>query len=529
MRKKRKGVDQVNLDEKEIIRLYLEEMLTIQDICKKLGVNYATIKLRLTRNNVPLRSVSESKKIVMNRPEVKQNVSEASKRSSQQRMETNIERYGSTVPSNAPEKREKWQQEYLEEHGIEWNKDPSRMEKSKATCMERYGVDNGSKADEAREKISQHRWKDKTEEELEEIKNKSIQSFYNNNHKERVKSILDFLELEILDEYINGYTKYRYRCKVCNNIFEMRFNSIQFSNCPFCNPRNIERVSKAEKEIIEFLKSLGVHNIVENSKFIISPYELDIYLPDYNLAIEYNGLWFHCEGGPNSSTITERYHLLKTEACQKLNIRLIHIFEDEWIFKNDIVKSRLIHFLNLSKVPKIYARNCIVKEINTQDKNDFLNLFHIQGADSSTIKLGAYYNDELVSVMTFSLGSIAKGSKLKEGVWELSRFCSCSQYNVIGVASKLLEHFKRNYEWFEIFTYADRRWSTGNLYFQLGFKHISTSKPNYWYTKNLERHHRFKFRKKEDEPKDIPEWVLRQAEGYFRIWDCGHLKFELTK
>ncbi len=522
------GSNKIKLNENEIIHLYLKEKLSILDIAKKFGVNFGTIKLRLTQNNIPIRTQSQAKKICMNKSDVKKRVSEGNKKSSKQRMATNIKKYGVAVASNNPEKKKQWEQDYFEKHGVEWNKDPKRTEKIKKTSLERYGVDNVSKTDAIREKIRKNRWENKTKDELDEIRNKSLDAFYNNNHKDRVNNILNFLNLELLEPYVNGYTSYNYKCKICKNTFKMRFNSIQLSNCPFCNPRHPNRVSKGEKEIIQFLKNEGIVNIVNNSKHIIAPYEIDIYLPDYNIAIEYDGLWYHCDGGPNSDTITEKYHLLKTELCMQQNIRLIHLFEDEWIFKKDIVKNRLKYFLKLSNHDKIYARKCIIKEIDIQTKNKFLNSFHIQGHDSSNIKLGAYYNDILVSVMTFSKGSIAKGSKLEKGVWELNRFCSDSNYNVIGIVSKLLKYFQRNYEWKEIFTYADRRWSSGHLYYKIGFQLNGTSRPNYWYVKNLERHHRFKFRKTPHEPKNIPEWALRQKEGYYRIWDCGNYKFSMN-
>jgi len=219
-KRKRKGVDQVVLDEKEIIRLYLEEFLTIEDIRKKIGVNYGTIRLRLIRNNIPLRSISESKKIVMNRQEVKKKTSEASKRSSKQRMKTNIERYGAAVASNNLEKRKQWEQDYLKKHGIEWNKDPKRTKKIKETCIEKYGVDNASKIEESRKKISEIRWKNKSEKELQEIQNRSNNTFFKNNSLHKIKDILNYCGLELLDEFKGMTKKHRYKCKKCNNIFE---------------------------------------------------------------------------------------------------------------------------------------------------------------------------------------------------------------------------------------------------------------------------------------------------------------------
>jgi len=130
--------------------------------------------------------------------------------------------------------------------------------------------------------------------------------------------------------------------------------------------------------------------------------------------------------------------------------------------------------------------------------------------------------------MTFSHGNISKGSKKTEYVWELSRFCIKIGYHIPGISGKLLSYFKKNFKWKEIFSYADRRWSDGDVYYKLGFNLNSITKPNYWYTKDgTKRIHRFNLRKKEEEPSNIPEWVLRLQEGYYRIWDCGNLKFSM--
>ena len=514
------------LDEKEIIRLYLDKQLSILDISKKFNVNFGTIKLRLTKNNIPVRTQSQAKKIVMNKPEVKNRVGVASKKASKKRMETNIKRYGTAVASNTPQKRKEWTEDYFKKHGVDWNKDPRRIEKSRKTCLERYNVDNGSKSKNSKKKISQKRWKDKTEEELILIKNKSDKTYFKNNVSERINKMLKILDIELLGEYINSTTLYSFQCNRCKGIFKIMWGTLKDGyRCPICYPRTPNRISKGEKEVLTFMETVLNKKLIPNSKHIIPAKELDIYSIDDRLAVEYNGLWYHSSPGPNS--ISSLYHLDKTEACNKLGIRLIHIFEDEWTFKKDIVKSRIMNILGVSNSQRIHARKCVIKNIDSKTKNIFLEKYHIQGGDRSSIKLGAFYDNELISIMTFSFGNISKGSKKKEGVWELNRFCSNSDYHIPGIASKFLSHFKRNYSWTQIFSYADRRWSNGNLYYQLGFDLFHITKPNYWYTKGVKRIHRYNLRKRIDESKDIPEWLLRQNEGYLRIWDCGNLKFVL--
>jgi hypothetical protein len=224
--------------------------------------------------------------------------------------------------------------------------------------------------------------------------------------------------------------------------------------------------------------------------------------------------------------------------CENVGYRLITIFEDEWINKTDIVKSRLSNILDFDFNKSLYARKCIVKNINSTEARNFIERNHIQGYINSSIKIGAFYKDELVSVMTFSKASISKGSKHAEGLWELSRFCSSGK--IVGIASKMLSFFKKNYEWKSIFSYTDKRWSNGNLYEKIGFDLIKHTKPNYWYvninqSSIVERYHRFNFRKNILSEKlqhfdsNLTEVENMRLNGYDRIWDCGNIKYIMKK
>lgn len=343
---------------------------------------------------------------------------------------------------------------------------------------------------------------------------------------EELNSLVKSYGFELISPYQHAHQVCTFKCYKCGKEFETMWNYIQSGKaCPHCFTYGI---SNAENELFDYIKSLLPQDteIIRNSMKVIYPKELDIFIPEKNIAFEYNGLWTHsanCVWGNKDKT----YHLNKTNDCREQNIDLIHIFEDEWIFKKDVVKSRIAYILGHHTGKKIFARKCSIKEISSKEKNLFLNNHHLQGQDAANIKLGAYYEDELIAVMTFSKGKISKGSKPEDGVWELSRFCSNNKYLVIGIASKLLTYFKSNYKWKKIFSYADRRWSTGRVYYKLGFNLEHITKPNYWYIKNYRRVHRFSLRKKGDEPKTISEFNLRLSQGYDWIWDCGNLKFFL--
>jgi hypothetical protein len=275
--------------------------------------------------------------------------------------------------------------------------------------------------------------------------------------------------------------------------------------------------------LIDFIEQLNIKTI-NNTKKIISPLELDIYIPSHNIAIEYNGLYWHSELYKPSN-----YHLNKTELCQKNQIKLIHIFEDEWLYKQEIVKSRLKNILGLTEY-KIYARKCEIKEVSPKDCKLFLDNNHIQGNVNSSIKIGLYYNNELVSIMTFGKGRIALGGKSNQ--YELLRFCNKINTIVIGGADKLLKHFIKTYQPKEIISYADRRWSTGDLYDKLGFNKSHISQPNYWYIINNRREYRFGYRKsiliKKGFDVNKTEHQIMFDRKIYRIYDCGTIAYKKT-
>ena len=325
----------------------------------------------------------------------------------------------------------------------------------------------------------------------------------------------------LVSRYIRARSKMHLVCPNGHDYYVSWDNwSSKGRRCPKCN--NVG-TSKQEQDFAVFIKSI-IGDIIERDRQLIKPKELDIVIPSKKIAIEYCGLYWHSELAGKD----RKYHLNKLEACEKKGYRLITIFEDEWLFKKEIVKGRLRNILSTNDSISVHARKCNIEKISVDKARSFCNTNHLQGYGNSSIKLGAFHNGELVSVMTFSKPSIAKGCKFKKNdLFELNRFCSKVGYNIVGGASKLLKYFERNYKCDKLFSYADRRWSDGNLYEKLGFNFISNTQPNYWYIKDQKRIHRFSLRKKKDEPKDRTEWQIRQSQGWDRIWDCGNLKYEV--
>jgi hypothetical protein len=207
---------------------------------------------------------------------------------------------------------------------------------------------------------------------------------------------------------------------------------------------------------------------------------------------------------------------------------LIHIYEDDWVYKKDIINSRILNLLGKSE--KIYARKCNIKEIkeNAIIRN-FLEHNHIQGFIGSQIKIGLFYKEELVSLMTFGSKRRAMGQKSIEGSYEMLRFCNKLNTNVIGGASRLFKYFIDHYNPKEVTSYADRSWSSGDLYEKLKFELVHKTQPNYYYVVDGIRRHRFGFRKdiliKNGADPNKTEHEIMLEKGIFRIYDSGNLKY----
>jgi hypothetical protein len=426
---------------------------------------------------------------------------------------TLIKNYGVDNPTKSAVVLNKIKKNNLEKYGVGWILQDQN--KKELGMLNKYGVSNNTKRDEVRKQYS--------------IDRKSL--FYDFMlEADKFKTIKPLFSKE---EYKGVCVDHNFLCLSCNVKFIGRIEDGCIPRCPKCFPKNGN--SMFQKEVFNHIKNNINAEVIENTKKVLeSGKELDIYIPELKLAIECDGLFWHGEIGGGKH---KKYHLSKTEECEKLGIKLIHVFEDEWLFNKEIVKSRLNNSIK-SNIPaaKIYARKCEIKEVSSKDSWVFLNSNHLQGKDNSSIKIGLYYNDELVSLMTFGKLRAALGSKSAVGEYEMYRFCSKAGNNVIGGASRLLKYFVGNYKPSKITSYADRRWSTGHLYETLGFTKISNTQPNYWYFgrgNSYKRHHRFGFRKDQLSKKlenydaSLTEWENMQLNGYDRIWDCGSIKYQL--
>jgi hypothetical protein len=440
-----------------------------------------------------------------------------SRKCAQKKIEnTTIEKYGVENPFQSDIIKEKIKETNLVKYGVEYYTQTEEMlSKTKETCLEKYGVEHHLQKSDIFEKQIQtnlEKYGVNYYSQTEMFKNK-IKKTYNN------KIIENF------DNVINIDNDYYHLICECGDIFKLNINQYNRFNlidryCQKCKPIK----SNKESQLLEFIKNNYSGKIIENKRNIINPYELDIYLPDFSLAFEFNGLYWHSE-----LYKPKNYHRIKTELCEEKNIQIIQIWGDDWNFKQDIVKSIILNKLGQTK-EKIYARKTKIKEI-TDNKliREFLNNNHIQGYINSSIKIGLFYENKLVSLMTLGKKRKFMNSKSNDGEYELLRFCNKKYTNVIGGASKLFKYFIKNYSFIEITTYVDRSYSNGKLYETLGFEFVSKTEPNYFYIVNKIRKHRFSFRKdvliKEGYDPNKTEHEIMLERKIYRIYNSGNLKF----
>lgn len=340
---------------------------------------------------------------------------------------------------------------------------------------------------------------------------------------------LDKIKLLIGDAKILSISddeEYEIKCDLCNKVHKIErkvldqriYLGLDWRNCI----SKSYSVSNGEIELKDYIQSIYKKEIIFNDRKVIGS-EIDIYIPEFKIGIEYNGLYWHSEINKKSD-----YHYNKYKISLENNVVLIQIYEDEWMYKKDIIKSRIKNLLYLND-NKVYARNCVAKHIDFKLANSFLNDNHLQGSIKSSINIGLFYNNELVSLMTFGKPRGNMSSKTNKITYELYRFCTKMYYNVIGAGSKLFHYFINNYNDVEsIYSFSSNEWS-GQFYNKIGMKYDSVSKVSYWYIKNKKRVSRHNFNKgkliKMGYDKNKSEHNILKELKIYRIYGAGNTKF----
>jgi len=489
------------LDSLDIVRKMLDELYPINiSIKTKIYLYYKNLKApprckycndNFTKLINSLKGFHEfcSQKCASNSNEVKDKI-----------QKTNLSKFGTITPLLNDEIKSKYLQNIIDKWGVDnISKSEEIKTKKSTTMLEKFGVEYNSQRVEIKKKLSQKLT-------LYNEKKNTIR------HEKHWKEKLEKLNLQFISKEFGSIIEIK--CPLEEHTF--RIHKTTFNDrlknstpiCTVCNPVG-DTQSFKERELYDFIKSLYSKDIVQSYR---DGLELDIYLPDLKIGFEFNGLFWHSDKFRDKN-----YHLNKLNLFRDKGIRVINIWEDDWIYKKSIIHGQIKNILGISQ--KIFARSCQVREIDDIDIiREFLNKNHIQGFIGSKIKLGLYHSDKLVSIMLFD--QFEGRLKMSDYEWNLSRFCNLSDFTVVGGASKLLKYFITKYKPNRIISYSDNSWSTGGLYEKLGFSKAHETIPDYKYVVSDKRIHKSSFRKSKT---GLSESLLT----YDKIWDCGKTKWEL--
>ena len=413
---------------------------------------------------------------------------------------TRLERYGDTAFTRSAELIKRRNEAIIKKYGSIEAYNKHIFKKSRESLKKHYGIDNPY--------------------ESKEISSKGIKTRRNNLYSTLVNRInaKNYSILSSKEDYTErGF--FKLKCNKCGTEWITQSTN-DIRNCPHCAKQHV--TSEIEKDLLLYIKSLYSGEIIENNKSLIKPYELDVYLPKKKLAFEFDGTYWHSDKFKDKD-----YHQIKSILCNRKHVRLIHIFEYEWVFNQEKIKNLIKSALGIFDI-KLYARKCEVKEISYQDYRKFLELYHLQNSVNSSIRYGLFYNDELVSVIGFGK------SRFKKGEIELHRYCVKEGYQIVGGFSKLIKHACKEANISRFISYIDLAHFNGHGYKKAGFKLVSVTSPSYIYIRGDEIKSRMQCQKHKLEAfleaydPELSEYENMLLNDWDRVYDCGNLKVKYT-
>lgn len=438
------------IDREAFEKAWLEENLSLEEMTERFSISRSTVKARIKEYGLKKTEEQRMQKI----------------RSTMQK------KYGIVSASQDPSFSEKCKKAWSKKRE---NGDITQIvERRQKTCLERYGVENPFQSEVFREKGK-----------------KTIEEKYGTEFESGAAIIWQRGKQTCLKKYgVENPSQIDFvRQKRAKSVPKGYF-SVSFSK-PFF-----------ENEVVNFCKNLGV-TVCETGRAIPS-WKIDLYN-------EENRVWIELEEDRLCSRTRRVKNYQKSRIAEENGVFLYHIFQHEWETPNTRTKiENQLRNLFGKNERKIYARKCVIKEVPIPEKSAFLNKNHLQGDDHSSVRLGLYYQDELVSLMTFG-----KPRFNKRCAWELLRFCSAANTSVVGGASKLFSRFISEHRG-SIVSYSNIAKTRGDLYESLGFGLDHISKPNYvWCNGSGNVLSRYQCQIKNE----VDTMIKR---GYWRVFDCGN-------
>lgn len=471
---------------------------------------------------------------------------------------TCIKKYGVENPQQCKEIKDKTNKTIKEKYGVDNISQSKKIKEKKIeTSLKHYGVDNPSKSKDIQNKMAETRLNKYGDENYslfgsESYKNTIVNKFGVDNAMKN-KDIADKSKINKLNNKLSELEKYKdyisvkeicmivSRCydRVLDVIKLLNLNVLEIKDINLVKISDLDKIkdyfktasdyatSNEEKDLLEFIKSITDEEIISNDKSIINPYELDIYIPSKNLAFEFDGIYYH------SNQFKDRmYHYNKTKKCEEKGIRLIHVFEDDWRYKQNIVKSMIKSSLGIYH-QKIFARKCEVKKVFVSEYRNFMNENHLQGYTTASYYIGLYYDNELVQSIGIKYNGLNK-------TYELNRMATKLNTQVIGGFSKLIKYSINEFNIQEMTSYVFKSWFNGKSYEICGFKFDKECLPTYWYIINGLKVNRMNYQKKYIKEKfnkgelkyyndSDSEFDNMAKNGISWIWDSGKIRLKYTK
>jgi very-short-patch-repair endonuclease len=467
--------------------------------------------------------------------------------SSEKRKSTCVQIYGSDNPFKNKDVQMKAKNRVKEIYGVSnVSCHDSIQKKRKATMMERYGVEYASQNEDIYKKVVQTLQDRygvdspiKHDEFMRKIK-KTIKEKYGVDHFTQLVSIQEKKKQTNLMKY--GVEHYN-QIQIGSDVLALLSDSVLLSNhyeifgnmskaaqdlnidtstySKYLSMHKIDpipsgKVSFAEKEIRTLLEEKGIEYEASNRN-VLDGFEADILIEHKKIIIEYNGIYWHSE------LYRDRmYHQKKSLLAQEKGYTIIHVWEDDWEFKKDIIKNKILYKCGVGG-ERVFARECVVHEVGSSLLREFYEKNHIQGNINSSINLCLIHDEMIVAAMSFK--------KYKDG-YDLTRFAtSCS---VVGGFSKLLSNFIKMHKPKNIITFASLDYSNGGLYEKNGFTREEITPPNYSYVKNGKRYSRNQFMKHllKDKLKvfddNLSERENMYKNGFVRLFDSGSIRYRMV-
>jgi len=453
---------------------------------------------------------------------------------SQKRRESQLLKYGVGNAGGTKESLEKAKTTWLKNLGVD---NPFKSEtvknKIKETCLEKYGKTSFLATQSCRESLESYQ-QTHTEEIRAKIESTCIEK-YGVSHPRKSAAYMDKFCNDFFVQHGVYYpsqmadhlekrqatclTKYGFDHPVKNLEVQEKIRQTcleKYGKYP------VNCHGKTESEIKQFIEELGF--ACNSDRLMLNGKEVDIYIPNKQIAIEYCGLYWHNEMSPCPRD--RKYHFDKYRLLQKQGIRLITIFEDEWLERESVCRSILSSILGVYP-QRLYARKCSVSELDPMTAKTFLNANHLQGSSKFQHACGLSYEDKIVAV-----GAYGKHHRQNQEGIVISRFCTSRDTQIVGGISKLLKFIRGKISNERLITWSDNRWSVGDIYKTLGFKLEAELPPDYSYYKygsHGKRQSKQSMQKSQTGcPKEVTErdWCLEN--GYVRIWDCGKKRWTMS-